>query len=198
MKYNTINISRLKADCTDESRVIWSPLPSPVRTSWADTSHVLKSIAIHRPDSQATRWEFEVKLEGWEKKDNMWEPENIMTTAKRRENQYWLEIGGQPKMKGKAAGMKQWSKFLLDSREMSWRDVCFWSGQFGSLRGFWKIIWDGCDVGRRLWSCYGVALQEAHIAVSSSETWAWSSITFTSICIERLFTNTRRVFQSAE
>ena len=62
--YDTVNVSRLKVDRTDDSRVAWWLPPPPVRTSHAGTRYIVESIAKHRPSSDGTSWECEVKWEG--------------------------------------------------------------------------------------------------------------------------------------
>jgi chromobox protein 1 len=47
-----------------------------------------------------------VKREGWDEKDNTWEPEENMVKAKEMLEQYWKEIGGRPKAKRKASQRK--------------------------------------------------------------------------------------------
>jgi putative transposase len=101
MIHDTVNVSRLKIDRTDNSRIAWRPPPPPVRTSRAGTSYVVESIANHRSRSDGTGWEYEVKWEGWDEKDNTWEPEENMAKAKETVKQYWKELGGRPKTKRK-------------------------------------------------------------------------------------------------
>jgi len=49
--YDTVNVSRLKVDLTDDSRVDWGLQTLPVQTCRAGTSHVVESIPKHRPSS---------------------------------------------------------------------------------------------------------------------------------------------------
>jgi len=99
--HDTVNVSRLKVDRTDDSRNAWGPPPPPVWTSRAGTSYIAESIAKRRPSSDGTSWEYEVKWEGWDEKDNTWEPEENMAKAKEMVEQYWKEMGGRPKGKRK-------------------------------------------------------------------------------------------------
>jgi len=104
--YDTVNISRLKVDCTDISRIARRPPPSLVRTRPAGTSYVIQSIANHRQSSEGTGWEYEVKWDGWDETHNTWEPEDNMAKAKEMVKQYWKEIGGWPKEKRKTTRRK--------------------------------------------------------------------------------------------
>jgi hypothetical protein len=104
--HDTVNVSRLKVDRTDDSRMAWWPPHPPVRTSRAGTSYVVESIAKHRPSSDGTSWEYEVKWQGWDEKDNTWEPEDNMAKAKEMVEQYWKKMGGWPKAKRKTTGKK--------------------------------------------------------------------------------------------
>jgi hypothetical protein len=47
-----------------------------------------------------------VKCEGWDEKDNTWEPENNMAKAKEVVKQYCKELCGQPKEKRKTTRRK--------------------------------------------------------------------------------------------
>jgi hypothetical protein len=105
--HDTVNVSRLKVDCTDDSRVAWRPLPPLVRTSCVGTSYVVESILNHQPSSDGTGWAYEVKWEGWDEKNNTWEPEKNMVKAKETVKQYWKEMGGRPKAKKKKPRLKR-------------------------------------------------------------------------------------------
>jgi len=72
------------------------PLPLPVQTSHPGTRYVVQSISNHCPSSEGTGWESEVTWEGWEEKNNTWEPEENMAKAKGMVEQYWKEMGGWP------------------------------------------------------------------------------------------------------
>jgi hypothetical protein len=104
--HDTVNVSRLKVDCTDDSRIAWRLPPAPVRTSRAGTSYLVESIAKHRPSSDGTSLEYEVKWKGWDEKDNTWEPEENMAKAKEMVQQDWKEMGKRPKAKRKTTRKK--------------------------------------------------------------------------------------------
>ena len=104
--HDTGNVSRLKVDRTDDSMIAWRRPPPPVWTSHADTSYIVESIANHRPSSNGTSWKYEVKWEGWDQKDNTWEPEENMAKAKEMVEQYGKEMGGRPKTKRKTTRKK--------------------------------------------------------------------------------------------
>jgi hypothetical protein len=59
--HDTGNVSSLKVDHTDDSRIDRRPSSPPVQTSRPGTSYVLESIAKHRPSSDGTSWEYKVK-----------------------------------------------------------------------------------------------------------------------------------------
>jgi hypothetical protein len=104
--HDAVNVSRLKDDCTDDSRVAWQQPRLPVRTSRVGTSYVVKSIVNHRPNSDGTGCEYEVKWEGWYQKDNTWEPEENMAKAKETDKRYMKEMDRRPKSKKKKAIFK--------------------------------------------------------------------------------------------
>jgi len=79
--HDTVIISRLKLDCMDDSRVAWRPPPQLVWISRAGTSHIVESIAKHRPSCDGTSREYKVTWEGWDYKDNTWEPQEDMAKA---------------------------------------------------------------------------------------------------------------------
>jgi hypothetical protein len=97
--YDTVNVSRLKVDCTDDSRVIGWPLPPPVRTRCMGTSYVVQSITNHHLSSEGTGWKYTVNWEGWDENDNTWKPDEHMAKAKEMVKQYWKEIGRRTKTK---------------------------------------------------------------------------------------------------
>jgi hypothetical protein len=97
--YDTVNVSRLEVAPTEDSRGAWGLPPAPAWDSRAWTSCFVESIAKHRPSSDKTSWEYKVKWEGWDEKDNTWEPEQNMAKAKQTVNQYWKAIGRRPKVK---------------------------------------------------------------------------------------------------
>lgn len=59
--YVTVDVTSLKVDYLDDSRIARCPLPPSVQTSMADTPDVVQSIADHLPSSEGTGWEYEVK-----------------------------------------------------------------------------------------------------------------------------------------
>jgi len=143
----------VKVDSTDNCRVVWRLPPPPVGTSRAGTSNVVQSIANHSESSEGTGWEYEVKWEGWNQKDNTWELEGTMAKANVMVKKYWKEIGGRPKAKRKKK-QKAWEtgfSFWMVGRHRDGMFV-FGSGCFVSLGSFSKMIGKGCDVGGRLWS----------------------------------------------
>jgi hypothetical protein len=73
--HDVVNVSRLKVDRTDTQRIYVTP-PPPVRTSRTGTSYVIEAIVGHRKDEKGA-WEYFVKWEGWDAKDNTWEEEWI-------------------------------------------------------------------------------------------------------------------------
>jgi len=106
MIYDTVNVSWLKVDRTDDSTIAWWLPPPLVQTSRAGTSHVVESIAKHRPSSDRTSWDDEVKWEGWDEKDNTLEPEENMAKANEIVEQCWNEMGRRPKAKRKMTRKK--------------------------------------------------------------------------------------------
>jgi len=79
---DTVNISRLTVDHTDDSRIAWRPPPPPVRTSHTGTGYLIKSIAKQGPSSDGTSSEYEVTWQSWDEKDDTWEPKEIIAKAK--------------------------------------------------------------------------------------------------------------------
>jgi hypothetical protein len=104
--YDTVNVSWLKVDRTDHSTIASEPPPPPVWTSPEGTLYDVQSIAHHRPSSEGTGLEYEVKWESWDEKDNTWKPEDNMAKAKEMVKQYWKELGGWPKEKRKITQRK--------------------------------------------------------------------------------------------
>jgi hypothetical protein len=88
--HDVVNVSRLKVDRTDNSneRIYVTPLP-PVRTSRSGTTHIIEAIVGHRPDEdKRAGWKYHVKWEGWDSKDNTWEPEANLSGAKAMVEKY--------------------------------------------------------------------------------------------------------------
>jgi hypothetical protein len=94
--HDVVNVSRLKVDRTDNERIYVTP-PPPVRTSRSGTTHIIEAIVGHRPDEdRRTGWKYHVKWEGWDPKDNTWEPEANLAGAKAMVDKYWETQGGRP------------------------------------------------------------------------------------------------------
>ena len=104
--YDTANVSRLKVDRTDISRIAWRLPPPLVQTGCAGTRYVVEYITKHRLSSDRTCWEYKVKWEGWDGKDNTWEPDENMAKAKQMLEQYSKEMGRRPKVKRKMTRKK--------------------------------------------------------------------------------------------
>jgi hypothetical protein len=146
--HDSVNVSRLKVDHTDDSRIAWRPPPPPVRTSCAGTSYFFESITKHWASSDRTSWEYEVKWEDWDEKDNSWEPEENMAEAKEMVEQYWKEMGRRPKVKRKTTRKKAGGVVVFGMIERHRGGMfVFRSGCVVCLRGFSKLIGEGCDVG---------------------------------------------------
>jgi hypothetical protein len=78
---DTVDVSRLKVDCKDNSRATWRPPPQPELTSHMGTSYIVQLIANHHPSSDGTGWEYAVKSQEWDEKGNTWETEENMVNA---------------------------------------------------------------------------------------------------------------------
>jgi hypothetical protein len=90
--HDVVNVSRLKLDRTNDERIYVTP-PPPVRTSRSGTTHIIEAIVGHRPyEDKRAGWKYHVKWEGWDSKDNTWEPEANLAGAKT----YWEARGGRP------------------------------------------------------------------------------------------------------
>jgi hypothetical protein len=100
--HDVINVSRLKADRTNNER-IYITHPPPVRTSRTGTSYVIEAIVGHRPNEKKGTWEYEVKWEGWDAKDNTCETEADVARAKVMLRDYWAKQGGKPRASRKKA-----------------------------------------------------------------------------------------------
>jgi hypothetical protein len=99
--HDVVNVRRLKLDRTDNERIYVTP-PPPVRTSRTGTSYVIEAITAHRPDpDKKGKWEYLLKWEGWDTKDNTWEKEWDLARAKKMVQEYWEARGGRPKGTGK-------------------------------------------------------------------------------------------------
>jgi hypothetical protein len=96
--HDVVNVSRLKVDRTNDERIYVTP-PPPVRTTRTGTSYVVEAIVNHRPDKDAAAgaWEYEIKWEGWDAKDNTWEPEVNLDGSKEMLKAYWSDKGGRQK-----------------------------------------------------------------------------------------------------
>jgi hypothetical protein len=89
---DVVNVSRLKVDRTETQRIYVTPSP-PVRTSRTGTLYVIEAIVGHRKDEKGA-WEYFVKWEEWEAKDNTWEKEWALARAKQMLREYWATQGG--------------------------------------------------------------------------------------------------------
>jgi hypothetical protein len=96
--HDVVNVSRLKVDRTDSlSERIYVTPPPPVRTSRTGTTHIIEAIVGHRPDEdKRAGWKYHVKWEGWDPKDNTWEPEANLAGATAMVEKYWETQGGRP------------------------------------------------------------------------------------------------------
>jgi hypothetical protein len=94
--HDVVNVSRLKLDRTDDERIYVTP-PPPVRTSRSGTSYLIEGIVGHQPDEdRKAGWKYHVKWEGWDAKDNTWEPEANLAGGKPLLEEYWKKLGGRP------------------------------------------------------------------------------------------------------
>jgi hypothetical protein len=86
--YDTVPVSRVKLDHTDDSKVARPPPPLQVQTSCTGTRYVVESIPKYHTHSAGTSWEYELKWEDWDENDNTCEPEEIMAKAKEMVKKY--------------------------------------------------------------------------------------------------------------
>jgi len=101
MNYDRGNISTSHAVHPDDSRVAWWLPLQPVPPCHMGASYLMKSNPNHLPSSDRSSGKWEVNREGWDEKDDTWEPEKIMANANTKKRQYCKETFRQPKAKRK-------------------------------------------------------------------------------------------------